>query len=113
MIHFNSSKILIPVDFSETSLLAIKHGAFTAQLTKGEVFLLHVINLHYIAQDMFIPTINFPETNQLEGKAQEKLGELAAEIKRDFGVKVSIIIKSGSPSTEIVNVANEIAASLK
>ncbi len=31
MIHFNSSKILIPVDFSETSMLAIKHGALVAQ----------------------------------------------------------------------------------
>ncbi len=112
MIHFNSSKILIPVDFSETSLLAIKHGAFTAQLTKGEVFLLHVINIHYVAQNLFIPVVNFPETNDLENKAQEKLGQLAEEIKNEFGVRVGIIIKSGSPSTEIVNVAKEIKASL-
>ena len=48
MIHFDPSKILIPVDFSETSLLAIKHGAFTAQLTQGSVYLLHVINIQYV-----------------------------------------------------------------
>ena len=70
MIHFNSSKILIPVDFSETSMLAIKHGAFTAQLTKGDVFLLHVINIHYVAQNLFIPVVNFPETNDLEKKSR-------------------------------------------
>jgi len=112
MIHFNSSKILIPVDFSETSMLAIKHGAFTAQLTKGDVFLLHVINIHYMSQNLFIPVVNFPETSELENKAQEKLGQLAEEIKSEFGVRVGIIIKSGSPSSEIVNVAKEIKASL-
>jgi len=43
MIHFNASKILIPVDFSETSLLAIKHGALVAQRTGGSLHLLHVV----------------------------------------------------------------------
>ncbi len=112
MIHFNSSKILIPVDFSETSLLAIKHGAFTAQLTKGEVFLLHVINTHYMAQDLFIPVVNFPETNELETKAQEKLGQLAEIIKKEYGINVGIIIKNGNTSSEIINVAKEIHAAL-
>ena len=112
MIHFSSSKILIPVDFSETSMLAIKHGAFTAQLTKGEVFLLHVINIQYMAQDLFIPSVSFPEANELENKTQVKLGGLADSIKKEFGVKVSIIIKNGNPSAEIVNVSKEIKASL-
>ena len=52
MIHFDPSKILIPVDFSETSLLAIKHGAFTAQLTQGSVYLLHVINIQYFSSHL-------------------------------------------------------------
>jgi nucleotide-binding universal stress UspA family protein len=112
MIHFHSSKILIPVDFSETSLLAIKHGAFTAQLTKGDVFLLHVINIYYMRQDLFIPVIDFPESSELEKKAEEKLRQLAEEIKKEFGVRVGIIIKSGNPSSEIVNVSKEIKASL-
>ncbi len=112
MIHFNSSKILIPVDFSETALLAIKHGAFTAQLTKGDVFLLHVVNTHYASQNMFIPDIKFPEKEELEKKVQEKLAQLAEEIKKEFGVRVGVIIKTGNPSSEIVNVAKEIKASL-
>jgi hypothetical protein len=31
MIHLNTKKIIITTDFSETSLLAIKHGGFLAQ----------------------------------------------------------------------------------
>ena len=58
MIHFNSSKILIPVDFSDTSVLAIKHGAFIAKLTKGDLYLLHVVNSHYMAQNMLLNCLN-------------------------------------------------------
>jgi nucleotide-binding universal stress UspA family protein len=112
MIHFQSSKILIPIDFSETSLLAIKHGTFIAQLTKGDVYLLHVINTHYMAQNMFIPVVQFTENNELEKKAAQKLAQLAQDVKSEYGVKIQSIIKNGNPSTEIVSVAREIDASL-
>ena len=112
MIHFNSSKILIPVDFSDTSLLAIKHGAFTAQLTKGSVCLLHVINIHYFSQEMFIPTVSIQSQTDFEKIATEKLNQLADQIKTEFGVSVECIIKIGSPNSEITSVANEIGASL-
>ncbi len=112
MIHFNSSKILIPVDFSDTSLLAIKHGAFTAQLTKGNVYLLHVINIHYFSQEMFIPTVSIQSQTDFEKIATEKLNQLADQIKSEFGVSVECIIKIGSPNSEITNVAKEINATL-
>lgn len=112
MIHFNSSKILIPVDFSETSQLAIKHGAFVAQLTKGDVYLLHVINAQYIAQNMFVPLVQFDAHNKIEEKAEEKLAQLGEEVKNEYNVKIEYIVKSGNPSTEIVSVAKEIGASL-
>lgn len=112
MIHFNSSKILIPVDFSETSLLAIRHGAFIAQLTKGDVYLLHVINAQYMAQNLFVPLMQFTADNNLENKAEEKLGQLVDEFKGEYNLKFEFIIKMGNPSAEIVNVAKEIDASL-
>lgn len=112
MIHFHSSKILIPVDFSDTSLLAIKHGAFIAQLTKGDVFLLHVINAQYSRTDMFLPITQIQNKNEFEDKVEEKLVELADSIKAEYGVKAECIIKTGSPSREISSVAKEIKASL-
>jgi nucleotide-binding universal stress UspA family protein len=112
MIHFKSKRILIPVDFSETSMLAIKHGAFTAQLTKGDVFLLHVVNTHYVSQNLFMPTIDVTEGLEIENKVNEKMVQIADDIANEYGIKVECIIKSGSPSNEIVNVAKEIDASL-
>jgi nucleotide-binding universal stress UspA family protein len=111
MIHFSSSKILIPVDFSETSLLAIKHGAYMAKHCGAQLSLLHVVNTHYMSQNMFLPTVNL-DLGEIEGKAAEKLAQLAKDIKSEYGVDADTIIKSGTPSNEVTKVAKEVDASL-
>jgi nucleotide-binding universal stress UspA family protein len=112
MIHFNMSKILIPVDFSETSLLAIKHGAFTAQLTKSTVYLMHAIAQPFTPQNLFLPSTNIEDNSRIEKIVTDKLNQLAEDIKREYGVDVKTIIKVGSASKEICNAAKEIEASL-
>jgi nucleotide-binding universal stress UspA family protein len=112
MIHFDSSKILIPVDFSETSMLAIKHGAFTAQLTLGKVYLLHVINIQFFSQEVFLPSLSVHAQTDYEKIAQEKLLELSEQVKAEYGVEVDCITKIGSPNREITDVAKEIGATL-
>lgn len=112
MIHFNSSKILIPLDFSETSLLALKHGAFMAQSLKSELYLLHVVNAPFIAQNMFMPVVNVEDHSDIEKKALDKLAEVADSLKGEYGVNAQCIIKVGNPSVEVTKVAKEIGASL-
>jgi nucleotide-binding universal stress UspA family protein len=111
MIHFNYSKVLIPVDFSETSLLAIKHGAYICQHTGAQLYLLHVVNAHYMSQNMFLPVVNLDQ-NEIETKALEKLTQLGREISAEHKVKIQNIVRMGSPSTEVVKVAKELSASL-
>ncbi len=111
MIHFNCTKILIPVDFSDTSLLAIKHGAYIGQNTKAGVYLLHVVNAHYVSQNMFLPSVTLDQS-LIEKKAAERLSQLGNEISTEYGVTISIIIKVGNPSTEVSKVAKEIGASI-
>lgn len=112
MIHFNITKILIPVDFSDTSLLAIKHGAYMAQVTGSSLHLLHVINAHYVSQDIFLPVVNIQDQSKIEKVASDKLAQLVQEVKTEFGVTAQTIIKVGPPSNEISKVAKEIKASL-
>ena len=57
-----TNKILIPVDFSKTSLYAIKYAAFTAKLTKGEVILLHVQKKSDLI-DIIMPALKLKNTN--------------------------------------------------
>lgn len=112
MIHFNPSKILIPVDFSETSLLAIKHGAFTAQYTKADLLLLHVINTPFMSQNMFLPIVTLEDQSHITDKAMEKLAQLAMDIKHEYGVNAESIIRTGNPSNEIVKAAVELGTTL-
>ena len=112
MIHFNVSRILIPVDFSETSSIAIKHGAYMAQLTGSSLHLLHVINAHYVSQDIFLPVVNIQDQDKIQNIATEKLDQLKAEIKAEFNIEATSIIKVGPPSNEISKVAKELNISL-
>ena len=112
MIQFNSSKVLIPVDFSDTSLLAIKHGAFFAQFTKADLFLLHIINTKFGAQNMFLPTVSIEDYTDIEKKAGAKLDELAKDIQKQYGVSAKCMVRVGSASNVITEVAKEINTSL-
>jgi nucleotide-binding universal stress UspA family protein len=112
MIHFKHSNILIPVDFSETSMLAIKHGAFLAAFVKADLHLLHVVNQNYGAQNMFLPLVSLELQSEIEKKALARLNDLADIIRHENQVEVHTIVKIGSASSEISQIANEINASL-
>lgn len=112
MIHFNISKILIPIDFSETSLLAIKHGAYMGKSTGATVHILHVINAHYVSQDIFLPVVNIQDQGKIEVVANTKLAQLAADVRAEFGINVETMIRVGPPSNEISKMAKEINASI-
>ncbi|HQQ95185.1 MAG TPA: universal stress protein [Bacteroidia bacterium] len=111
MIQFKPSRILIPVDFSETSLLAVKHGVFLAKYTKAELHLLHVVNLHYDAQDIFLPYVQVNQS-EIENKAMEKLKSFSDDLLNEHGIRSNCIIRTGSPSFEIISVAHDLHISL-
>ena len=111
MYQFRPEKILIPVDFSDTSLLAIRHGVFVARFTRAELFLLHVVNLHYETQDLFLPYVQV-DRSEVENKAMQKLEGLAEEIQQEFNIQPTCLIRTGSPSFEILHVAEELGISL-
>lgn len=112
MIHFNISKILIPVDFSETSLIAIRHGAYMAQQTGSGLHLLHVVNAHYVSQDIFLPVVNIQDQDKIQSIASEKLNQLKDTIKKDFNVDATCHIKVGPPSNEISKAAKDLNISI-
>ncbi len=112
MITLDTKKIIITTDFSETSLLAIKHGAFLAQYTKGEVFLLHVISKHWEHFNVFMPNVTMESIEQGSSSVQQKLNELATDIRTTYGVNVTTAVVTGNPTSEIVKFAKEIEAGM-
>ncbi|MBI3518836.1 MAG: universal stress protein [Bacteroidetes bacterium] len=112
MIHLNTNKIIITTDFSETSYLAIKHGAFLAQYTKGEIYLVHIITKHWEKFNVFTPSITLDNIEKASSAVQKKLEELANDIKSEYGVNVTTVVNTGNPTTEIVKFAKEIKAGM-
>src|ERR1035437_215716 len=106
-----TNKILIPVDFSKTSLYAVKYAAFTAKLTKGEVILLHVQRKSDLI-DIIMPALKLKNTNAITDFLEDKVEKLAAEIKKKYGIKATAIVSTGNIASEIVDIAKETKSGL-
>jgi len=103
---FDIKNILIPLDFSETSLLALDHAVFMARLYKAEITLLHVVETF-----MFTSAITFNDTGNdltsiINEKAQEKLSNIAKEIHDKSGVKIHTKLETGRIYKSIIEIAN-------
>jgi nucleotide-binding universal stress UspA family protein len=104
---FNPQKILIPIDFSETSMIAIEHGAFTAQLFKGELILLHVVEKHWEKFSVVAPELRVEAPSDLINSIEKRLEEVAADIRSKYGVKSTCITSDGNIFSEIIAVSKE------
>lgn len=104
---FKIEKILIPVDFSETSLIAIEHGAFTAQLFKAELVLLHVVEKHWEKFSIVAPEMRVEAPSEFVNAIEKRLEETAASIRSKYGVKSTCITTNGNIFSEIVSVSKE------
>jgi nucleotide-binding universal stress UspA family protein len=102
----NSFKVLIPVDFSKTSLKAIKHGAFIAKINKGEVLLLNVQKKTDLV-DVIFPAFKLKDLSVITNFLNEKLQDLATEVKKEFKITVDTLVTLGNITSEIVSIAEE------
>lgn len=109
---FNIQKILIPIDFSETSMLAIEHAGFTAQLFKAELILLHVIEKHWEQFSVVAPELRISTPTELTAAIEKKLAEIATDIQKKYGVKSFHVTSTGNIFNEILSVSKEHNADL-
>ena len=107
MTTFDIKKILIPIDFSETSLLAIEHGGFMAQLFKAELVLLHVVENHYEKFSVIAPELRVTAPSDFTNAIEKRLEETAADIRGKYGVKSTCITSTGTIFSEILSISKE------
>jgi nucleotide-binding universal stress UspA family protein len=104
---FSIKKILVPIDFSETSLLAIEHAAFTAQLFKAELILLHVIEKHWENFNIVVPKISVTKPSGIVNEVEKRLEDIAFDIESRYGVKSECITADGTIFKEILDIKKE------
>ncbi len=104
---FKIQKILIPIDFSETSMLAIEHAAFTAQLFKADLVLLHVVEKLWEQFSIIQPEIRIAPPDDFINTLEKKLEELAGTIRAKYGVNSTCITTDGNIFNEILSITEE------
>ncbi len=110
----NSSiqKILVPVDFSDYSKNALKYAVNFASQFNAKIYLIYVVEPVVYPADFSMGQIALPEIDMnINSRAKEELETLA---KNEIGSELEkeIIIRTGKPFVEIIDVASEIDVDL-
>lgn len=104
-----ASTIIVPVDFSEQSLIALKQSYNITRFSKAELLLVYVID------EDFLETLEHLFKDQayedpVRDQAKQRLDKLAREVEKETGIPVNTTIRKGKIYEEIVKVANEVNA---
>jgi nucleotide-binding universal stress UspA family protein len=100
------NKILVPVDFSDQSLIALKQSFNLARFTRSEILLVHVIDRDLLETlGRFFKEGGYEDP--LRDRAQERLDKLATETQRESGVVTHSAIRKGKIYEEIVALSQQ------
>lgn len=104
MITIDAKKILVPIDFSETSVMAIQHAAAIAKLFKGEIVLLNVQKKADLLE-IILPALKVADTETIVSFVKHKLDALAEKFRRSNDVKIGTDVVLGSVPSKITDYA--------
>ncbi len=96
-----TKSILVPVDFSEQSLIAVEQSYNLAKLFKAKIVIINVIRTHSSMWKVF----GAKEKLDIESKIQLKLEELVDNIKSETGLQVEYLLKKGKVVEQIIETA--------
>jgi nucleotide-binding universal stress UspA family protein len=96
-------KILVPCDFSEQAINAFRFAVDIAAQSKGEVHLVHVIELPVMHDSVLMPVMSFEEAllKELREKAEKEFKKLTE--KYGAGVKTNTLVIFGAVSRMITD----------
>jgi nucleotide-binding universal stress UspA family protein len=98
-------QILVPVDFSETSDIALAYARALGESFGATLHVLHIVENPYLSMgptEMYVPP---PQTflADLEKEARARLDAMLPAAERD-GTRV--VLRTGRPASEIIDYAN-------
>jgi nucleotide-binding universal stress UspA family protein len=100
-------KILVPIDFSETGLLALEHAGLLARLSKADLVMIHIRPLNEYYLEITAPELRIEKLEQLYEIIGQKLTEVSDYARTEFGVEVKTMTTSGRVAEEVVKTARE------
>jgi len=101
--------ILVPVDFSEQSLIALSQSYNLARLTKAEVTLIYIIDDNEFTSLSFFLKSKKENKKALEKDINDKLRKTADDaMKKSAGVKINTMVAYGKIYEEISKAAKKL-----
>lgn len=104
-------RILVPLDLSETSLIALDHAVFIARHFKSEITLLHVHetkNFTGVLRGLLFQSSG--QEKQVIDKIEEKIQAVADDLIQKWNLRVKCVFLEGTVYTQILNHAKEMDA---
>lgn len=96
------NSILVPVDFFEPSLKAVRYAHNLAVRIEANIILLHVIRTSGLIADFFA---NGDELVKMTAKAKDKLTDIANSFQDNHNVKITSLVERGKPYDVILNIS--------
>src|SRR5258705_13567024 len=93
--------ILVPVDFSEQSLIALAQSYNLARLTKAEITIIYVIDDDESGPLSFFLKSKKQNKKALEKNISDRLTEVAKDAHQKSGVKINTTVSYGKIYDEI------------
>lgn len=100
----DSNTILVPTDFTEVALMALKHASQLAKIFNKHIILLHVLETGMLESSK--------SKEQKENEASKKLQVLADANKKESGIETSFVVKQGNIFDQIGEQADELNTAL-
>ncbi len=104
----SASKILVPIGFSEQSMIALDQALNLAKIKNSDIVLLSVIKEQSIMQALF----GHDQSDKLKDKVKEKLDSIALDYKKTYGINIDTMVAKGKIYEQINEVAEMISADL-
>lgn len=105
-------RVLVPIDFSEPSALALAHARKLARFWQARLRLLHVVpQLMYPSFYVQVTDLNV-DVWALRRAAKERLEQLAEEVRAETGAEVDVEVRVGRAAAEIQGSAHDFGADL-
>ena len=103
-----TSRILIPIGFSDQSMIALGQAFNLAKIKKSEIILLSVIEEPNKIESLFLDD----RTHELQQKVNDKLVEVGKEYAEKYDIHVETMVAKGRVYEKIIDVAEMVNADL-
>ena len=108
---FRLKTLLVPIDFSNTSIGALEWAKFLASHFGAKLILLHVAERfpidYLLGRDLMNQTIV-----PLMKQAKVELERMAESVRKSTGLETSVVIRDGAPFEEICQAAKSVSADM-